>query len=209
MVAGYKRCPNGHYYKDELTQCPYCSIEAGSSDVKKDPKAGDAATMPGIGNMDDNKRMKTVPEMGGTSKLAAAETINLAATSRRSPLSKTMIFDNDPETSIGDAEVRSSRKLVGWLVSYTLNDMGVDFKLFEGRNIIGRDLDCQVSVNDSTVSAKHAILLYRAGRYSISDNQSTLGTFVNDEDIELTPRYLNDGDIIRIGKTVFKFRTSF
>ena len=119
-----------------------------------------------------------------------------------------MIFE-DPEDNQGGGEVRSSRKLVGWLVSYTLSDMGVDFRLFEGRNIIGRDLDCQISVDDTTVSAKHAVLLYRAGRYSITDQQSTQGTFVNGEDIELAPRYLNDGDLIKLGKTVFKFRTSF
>ena len=87
--------------------------------------------------------------------------------------------------------------------------MGVDFKLYEGRNIIGRDLDCQISLDDNTVSAKHAVLLFRAGRYSITDQQSTQGTFVNGEDIELVPKYLNDGDIIKVGQTIFKFRSSF
>jgi pSer/pThr/pTyr-binding forkhead associated (FHA) protein len=86
--------------------------------------------------------------------------------------------------------------------------MGMDFKLYEGRNIIGRDLDCQITIADKTVSGKHALILFRAGKYSISDQQSTQGTFVNDEDINLEPRYLKDGDMIRIGQTVLKFRTS-
>ena len=26
MANGYKKCPNGHFYKDVLTQCPYCGV---------------------------------------------------------------------------------------------------------------------------------------------------------------------------------------
>ena len=104
---------------------------------------------------------------------------------------------------------REVRKLVGWLVSYTLDPMGVDFKLYEGRNIIGRDMDCNITVNDNMVSSKHAVLLFRAGKYSVTDSQSSHGTFVNDVDIELEPYYLQDGDVIKVGQTVFKFRTSF
>jgi pSer/pThr/pTyr-binding forkhead associated (FHA) protein len=109
----------------------------------------------------------------------------------------------------GERVIRETRKLVGWLVSYTLDPLGVDFKIFEGRNIIGRDPDCSITVNDNWVSSKHAVLLFRAGKYSISDSQSSHGTFVNDTDIELEPFYLTDGDIIKIGQTVFKFRTAF
>ena len=97
---------------------------------------------------------------------------------------------------------------MGWLETYSNDPLGMDYKLFEGRNIIGRDMDCNISVNDGRVSAKHAVILYRAGKYSITDQQSSHGTYVNDEDIELNPRYLNDGDIICVGKTIFKFRTS-
>ena len=146
---------------------------------------------------------ETVPNSGAFTAAEPERVVNTPVSSA----SKTMIFD-DSAPGVGGGEVRSSRKLVGWLVSYTLNDMGVDFKLFEGRNVIGRDLDCQISVNDPSVSAKHAVLLFRAGHYSITDQQSTSGTFVNGEDIELAPRYLNDGDTIRVGKTAFKFRTS-
>ena len=87
--------------------------------------------------------------------------------------------------------------------------MGADFKLYEGRNVIGRDIDCNICVNDNMVSGRHAVILFRAGKYSITDSQSSHGTFVNDNDIELEPCYLQDGDVIRMGKTLFKFRSSF
>lgn len=134
---------------------------------------------------------------------------------QRSPIQgqsseRTMFIDDEVMNENGQDQpvIRNRRKLVGWLVSYTLDNMGMDFKLYEGRNIIGRRNDCQITIADKTVSGNHAVILFRAGKYSITDQQSTQGTFVNEEDIELEPRYLKDGDTIRIGQTILKFRTS-
>lgn len=240
MVAGYKRCPNGHFYKDDLAQCPYCSNSASASNATQASPggfgggaapaggatmAGGGAAMPGGGatvgvggGMGDPNKTQVMPDMGGnmggetvrnSGAYTSPEPNNNAGGTPPMSSSKTMIFDDAPESGVGGGEVRSSRKLVGWLVSYTLSDMGVDFKLFEGRNIIGRDLDCQISVNDNTVSGKHAVLLYREGGYFIQDSLSTSGTRVNGNDTGVVAVNLNDGDIIQVGKTVFKFRTSF
>ena len=235
MVSGYKRCPNGHFYKDDLAQCPYCSSSAGTPNATQASPAGSGAynsgtTMPGIGaampmggatipsggGVGDPNKTRVVPDMGApmggetvpnSGAFTAAEPERVVNTPVSSA-SKTMIFD-DSAPGVGGGEVRSSRKLVGWLVSYTLNDMGVDFKLFEGRNVIGRDLDCQISVNDNTVSGKHAVLLYREDSYFIQDSLSTSGTRVNGSDTGVNAVALNDGDVIQVGKTIFKFRTSF
>ena len=235
MVSGYKRCPNGHFYKDDLAQCPYCSSSAGAPNATQASPAGGGAynsdaTMPGLGaampmggatipnggGMGDPNKTRVMPDVGApmggetvpnSGAFTAAEPERVVNTPVSSA-SKTMIFD-DSAPGVGGGEVRSSRKLVGWLVSYTLNDMGVDFKLFEGRNVIGRDLDCQISVNDNTVSGKHAVLLYREGSYFIQDSLSTSGTRVNGSDTGVNAVALNDGDAIQVGKTVFKFRTSF
>ena len=231
MVSGYKRCPNGHFYKDDLAQCPYCSSSAGapnatqisSSEYGGGGDRGGDATMPGLGatipvggGMGDPNKTRVMPDLGtpmggetipNTGAFTTPESDNRVSPPVSSA-SKTMIFhESGPE--LGNSEVRSSRKLVGWLVSYTLNDMGVDFKLFEGRNVIGRDLDCQISVNDNTVSGKHAVLLYREGSYFIQDSLSTSGTRVNGSDTGVNAVTLNDGDVIQMGKTVFKFRASF
>lgn len=174
------------------------------------------ATIPSGGGMSDPNKTRVVPDtgapMGGetvpnSGAFTAAEPERVVNTPVSSA-SKTMIFD-ESVPGVSGGEVRSSRKLVGWLVSYTLNDMGVDFKLFEGRNVIGRDLDCQISVNDNTVSGKHAVLLYREGSYFIQDSLSTSGTRVNGSDTGVNAVALNDGDVIQVGKTIFKFRTSF
>lgn len=254
MVAGYKRCPNGHFYKDDLAQCPYCSNSAGVPNATQASPAeygggrarGGDATMPGVGAampiggatvsgggsapmpgggatvsggaaMSDPNKTRVMPEMGGgmggetvrqSDAFIPAEPSNRVSTPPPAS-SKTMIIEDTPDVGFGGGEIRSSRKLVGWLVSYTLNDMGVDYKLFEGRNVIGRDLDCQISVNDNTVSGKHAVLLYREGSYFIQDSLSTSGTRVNGSDTGVNAVTLNDGDMIQVGKTVFKFRSSF
>ena len=176
------------------------------------------APVSGGGGMSDPNKTRVMPDMGAPmggetvrnsgAFTAAAEPANMGSMPPPSA-SKTMIIDDAFDSGMSGGEIRSSRKMVGWLVSYTLNDMGVDFKLFEGRNVIGRDLDCQISVNDNTVSGKHAVLLYREGSYFIQDSLSTSGTRVNGSDTGVNAVTLNDGDLIQVGKTVFKFRTSF
>ena len=194
----FKQCSNGHYYQGAT--CPYCKGSNGTSG----PTIGDNLT--GGGNINT-----TVPHGEG---IPQSSPTDMGRPVRQQPHNSTEFGGETMDTVNGSPYSQSpviprfSRKLVGWLVSYSNDPLGMDYKLFEGRNIIGRDVDCNVSVNDGRVSAKHAVLLYRAGKYSVTDTQSSHGTFVNEEDIELEPRYINDGDIIRVGNTTFKFRTS-
>lgn len=201
-MAGYTRCPKGHYYKDEFDECPFCK----AAEEMEAASAGKPAEEP--------VSSKTVAApAGGETQLSVDFPQHEDAA--QAPAGATMLIDHsvrkDPDS--GEFRVvedtRGYRKLVGWLVSYSMDDMGVDFRLYEGRNAIGRDPGCAIAVKDPSASAFHAMILYRSGRYSITDQQSTTGTFVNDEDIELEPRYLKDGDVIRIGQTVFKFKSSF
>jgi len=123
---------------------------------------------------------------------------------------KTAIFSGNIDEKQQIKQVQqpqgAGRKLVGWLVSYTLDPLGQDFKLREGRNIIGSDSACDIVVPDGQVSGKHLTILYRMGDFKFKDELSTNGTFVNDEFVE--EGNLKDGDIIRIGQTVFKFRSA-
>lgn len=218
-MAEYKQCPNGHYYQGD--HCPYCKTGAS-------PASNTSSKTEVFGNYDSQLPTETMSNMGGgggekTTIVDGATIVsnqgmpNVPPTAYPMGGSRTVFGDEDETETVatpGGGEkqqrvYREARKLVGWLVSYTLDSMGVDFKLYEGRNIIGRDMDCNITVNDNMVSSKHAVLLFRANKYSITDSQSSHGTFVNDEDIELEPRYIKDGDVIKVGQTVFKFRTSF
>jgi hypothetical protein len=206
----FKKCSNGHYYQG--ASCPFCP-QTGAADGSgaTQTMGGDSKTqIYGGGNAPTQDEDKT-RVMGGFNA-NNAPTISDGSVNGSYSCSRT-IFGDEVETSAGgvnkvERQYRNVRKLVGWLVTYSVDKMGVDFKVYEGRNIIGRDMDCNITVNDGMVSGKHATLLFRANRYSLTDSQSTHGTFVNDEDIALDPHYLNDGDVIRMGETVFKFRSS-
>lgn len=197
MQGEFKQCPNGHYYQGD--HCPYCkSSNATSPKTKVFVGGGNADPIPVGGGYTGVPKTTIV---GGGAKTTTTGT---------GAPSKPTEFPTDPSApqDPNKKSPRFGRKLVGWLVTYSQDKLGVDYKLYEGRNIIGRDIDCSITINDGCVSGKHAVLLFRANKYSITDSQSSHGTFVNGEDIELDPRYLQDGDEIRVGSTILKFRSS-
>jgi hypothetical protein len=67
------------------------------------------------------------------------------------------------------------------------------------RTTIGRSPDCDIFLDDVTVSRKHAVLLQREGAYFVEDQGSLNGTFLNRKRID-TPEQLDNGDELQIGK---------
>lgn len=68
---------------------------------------------------------------------------------------------------------------------------------------IGRDQTATVPVEDETVSARHARMIYRHNQWWIEDLKSTNGTFLNEEPVK-TMTVLVSGDEIRVGQTVMR-----
>ncbi len=79
--------------------------------------------------------------------------------------------------------------------------------LHPGRMVIGRDPSSDVVIEHSGVSRTHAAILGSAHGYSITDLNSTNGTFVNDAQIH-GPTRLNGGERIRLGGALLKFMSS-
>jgi hypothetical protein len=67
------------------------------------------------------------------------------------------------------------------------------------RTTIGRSPDCDVFLDDVTVSRKHAVLLERDNGYFIEDQGSLNGTYLNRKRIDSADR-LENGDELQIGK---------
>ena len=74
------------------------------------------------------------------------------------------------------------------------------------RTTIGRSPDCNIFLDDVTVSRKHAVLIEENGQVSIEDLGSLNGTFVNRRRIE-GPTRLQSGDELQIGKYRMSFIT--
>ena len=66
------------------------------------------------------------------------------------------------------------------------------------RTTIGRSPDCDVFLDDVTVSRRHAVLIRRGEEWFIEDQGSLNGTFLNRHRIESAS--LENGDELQIGK---------
>ena len=71
------------------------------------------------------------------------------------------------------------------------------------RTTIGRSPDCDVFLDDVTVSRDHALIVRRGGDWHLDDLGSLNGTYVNRHRIE-THR-LQDGDELQVGKYKLTF----
>lgn len=72
---------------------------------------------------------------------------------------------------------------------------------------IGRSRDCDIFVEDLTVSRHHATIEECApGAYEIVDNKSATGTLVNGRPVKR--HKLQEGDVIQVGNTRFTFNIS-
>ncbi len=80
---------------------------------------------------------------------------------------------------------------------------GESFRPAGARTRIGRSPECEIFLDDVTVSRNHAVLVERDGRFFIEDEGSLNGTFVNRSRIDSAA--LANGDELQIGK----YRLSF
>ena len=75
---------------------------------------------------------------------------------------------------------------------------GETFQLLEPRTLVGRSPDCDVFLDDVTVSRRHAEIVREQNGYVIRDLGSLNGTFVNRRRIESS--VLATDDEVQIGK---------
>jgi pSer/pThr/pTyr-binding forkhead associated (FHA) protein len=75
---------------------------------------------------------------------------------------------------------------------------GESFRPAGQRTRIGRSPDCDVFLDDVTVSRNHAVLVEEGGEFYVEDQGSLNGTFVNRKRIDRAP--LHEGDELQVGK---------
>lgn len=90
------------------------------------------------------------------------------------------------------------------LVVMTGKQLGKKFDLVKDEAIIGRSRDCEIPLEDEDLSRNHArLLVEQDGKVKAIDLGSTNGTFVNKKAVK--EAWLENGDQLRCGNTIFKF----
>lgn len=213
-ALGARLCPNGHVMDPSWTTCRYCSPQAAQGQKGRTVVENLGSGAPPAGGF---LKGATLLEGGGAVPASGSATyveqtsrkgqtvVEPGAPSGHAAKHRT-VFDPGVAPSGAQAPARVLPRLTGWLVTFSHNPSGDDYRLREGRNVIGADKgECDVVVTgDVGMSAKHAVVMYRDGKFMIRDNDSVNGTYVNGTDIfgkesvELKP-----GDRIRLGGTEF------
>ena len=99
---------------------------------------------------------------------------------------------------------KRSRRPGAHVASYRLRFLLQEFDLPRGITIIGRSLDCNLTIEDPLVSREHASIVVDDDGGSVEDMGSRNGVRVNSVQIRgATP--LRDGDRVRIGTQDFVF----
>lgn len=100
----------------------------------------------------------------------------------------------------------AGRRIVGLLVTYDWRREGEVFPIYEGRNYLGCDAECEIRLTaDAGLSAKHAAIFYRGAGFEISDEKSLNGTWVNGKPAPLTGQPLPNYAEIKTGATRWRF----
>jgi len=108
-----------------------------------------------------------------------------------------------------DGAVSSVRDLASDPASFCwLIKEGKRLPLRPGENILGRESDAGgIWIDSPTVSRRHACISISASSASLEDLDSKNGTYVRGELVS-APVVLTDGDEIRVGSVVLRFRRS-
>lgn len=119
-----------------------------------------------------------------------------------------------PEANFGDktqfiqvVEEAEFKPVVGWLVALNGALKGHDFRIRDGKNVIGTAADTDIVLTDQYMSARHAVIRHEEGMFVIVDLDSTNGTYVNDQ--RCSKEELIDNDRVRLGRTEMKFKSLY
>lgn len=85
-------------------------------------------------------------------------------------------------------------------------DAGMSFTIDRDRITIGRHPECDIFLDDITVSRRHAEIRREGERFVLVDTGSLNGTYLNRERVESAP--IRSGDEIQVGKFKLLFHAA-
>lgn len=184
-----RKCPNGHQYDSNIygDNCPFCP--SGHTRVNNsNESSGSDETKTSFGGSETDQYKPTTP-IGGSGGSGGRTVIRVAKGKENSS--------------------NGNRRVAGILVSYSANPAGDIYKIYEGKNIIGRGAECDLPFpNDMNMSQEHLLIQYieAKGVFRAADRGSSNGTYINGEVCVMGDVIdLKTNDIIVLGSTKFLF----
>jgi diguanylate cyclase (GGDEF)-like protein len=106
-----------------------------------------------------------------------------------------------------ERKLEEARGKASSLVMILGRPLGQQFVLDGNNMVIGRQPDCDICIADESISRTHAeISKDYDKKYSVTDLDSTNGTYLNDRRIKPKERAtLKDGDLLKVGNIILKF----
>ena len=123
------------------------------------------------------------------------------ATVAEGDLEKTRLDEESDKTVVSDEALQN---VFAWLVLLEEGRPVKDFRLKKEKTFLGKGSEADIILEDEFASRLHAALYYKEGGFEIDDLNSTNGTFVNGRKVDRVK--LQDGDVIKIGKSEFLFK---
>lgn len=185
-----KTCPNGHQYDSSIygDNCPFCP-ESGHTHVTS-VNENNLGTKNTISSSDSENYGATIPMQSG-GDFSGGHTVIRSV------------------NGTGNSNPDGGRKVIGLLVSYTENPAGEVYKVYEGRNIVGRANTCDIVFGkDDKMSGRHLLIQYIGvkGVVKAQDLGSSNGTFVNGQVYVIGDVFeLKTNDVIVLGGTKMVF----
>lgn len=188
-----RTCVNGHQYESNIygDNCPFCPSQENRTHVNPSSFNDGGEHTRVIGEETDLKKTELISDAAdGAMPMGGGATVIRRA---------------GDKTGLQGAG--GGRRLVGLLVSYSVNPLGEVYKIYEGRNIIGRSAMSDIPVpTDSNMSSQHLLILYREAEniFWAVDQNSSNGTYINGAFVS-DRKQIKTNDIIVVGGTKFVF----
>lgn len=107
-------------------------------------------------------------------------------------------------TEVGEAREPRAPKANGCLIVIYGPEMGRRVQVGTEPVIIGRGAQCEIQVDQESVSRNHCRIRFSGTEFLVRDLGSTNGTYVNDDIVDEEGR-LRHGDQLKVGRTILKF----
>ena len=194
-MATIIRCINGHFYdRDKSKRCPICERETISNKLPGAPVFS-------ADNYDDDKT-----EPAGPVSKPKNQPVLVGDKAMRKGVSGGSADTEGITVGLWSPR-RGTGYVTGWIVGVKGPVKGKDYKIYHGRNYIGKDRDMDIVIveGDSSIAFKnHCSIVYdgKGNQFYVTTENGM--TFLNGEPLR-EAKQLQLGDIIGIGNCEFEF----